>query len=241
MNTTAKTACVCELVMCCVLLLACESAPTATPAPAAVPIAEADVQSVPGAAHFRVASEDSEIRVLVYRDGPLQKLGHNHVLQNHDIVGDILLTENPRTFGLHMAVQVASFVVDDPAARSEEGPDFEASVPDAARNATRANLMGIDVLDEMHYPDIAIRSDGFSGPAWAPDVRIALNVRGHTETLEIPVAVDLRDNRLLAIGHVELSLSKLGMTPFSIFGGALSVADRIVVRFRIVAFRLDAA
>ena len=58
--------------------------PAASPAPAPP---SSRLQSLPPSGAYPVDSQNSELRVLVYRAGPLANFGHNHVLVNRGVSG----------------------------------------------------------------------------------------------------------------------------------------------------------
>ena len=60
-------------------------------------------------------------------------------------------------------------------------------------------------------------------------------VRGRVALVEVPVEVVREGPTLTARGAFTLAQSALGLTPFSVFAGALQVRDQLEVRFRIVA------
>jgi len=77
----------------CILLItlvvaACTAPPredtAARPAP---PAAAAAVAPAPGAEAWRVTAAQLEIRV--FRDGPMQKLGHDHLITSAGLAGEI--------------------------------------------------------------------------------------------------------------------------------------------------------
>jgi hypothetical protein len=51
----------------------------------------------------------------------------------------------------------------------------------------------------------------------------------------VPLKYETRGNELHVEGELPLKQTDLGLTPFSLFGGALRVLDEIKVRFRVVA------
>ena len=121
-----------------ILVLALSGCGAPRPRQAAPPTAEGSV-SRPGLPStgklYRVDENQSELRVLVYRAGPLARLGHNHVMVNRAIRGSVNLADAAGaadaagTSAFSLSVPVAGFVVDDAQARREEGSDFAAEVP----------------------------------------------------------------------------------------------------------------
>jgi len=232
MSKTVRTARIFPLL----LLAACQTAPPpagehtapqAAPAAAALPMA---------GARFRVDPAASEIRLLVYRAGPLARFGHNHAVVGRPR-GEIVAGATAAASGFRLELAVASLEVDDPEARAEEGGDFSSRVSDEARRGTREHMLGKDVLDAADYPEIEIGSISLAGPRWNPDVTARVTLRGATRELRFPAAVVQDGTRLTVIASFPLRQSDFGITPYSALGGGLRVQDRIDVRVRLLARR----
>jgi YceI-like domain len=211
-------------------LAAC--APAGRPPPAAERVAP-EVAAA-GAVRYRIDPARSEVRILVYRTGPLARLGHNHVLVVRDLSGEVWLPADPAGARFSLSFPVAALAVDEPAARREEGEEF-ASEPSAADVAgTRRNLESPAVLDAARYP--ALRLDGVAarGPAGLL-ARARIVVRDHSAELEVPVEIAMAAGELDVGGGFTVLQGALGIEPFSVALGALRVRDDLAVRFRLVA------
>ena len=215
-------------VLCAVALTACQTRP---PAGTAAP---ANVTASPGGKRYIVDPQASEIRLLVYRDGPMARVGHNHVVVG-PVRGELSVSDSAAASGFRIEIPVESMEVDAPALRGEEGDEFAATVSDPARKGTRDNMLGANVLDAAHYPLIRIESDALLGPRWNPGVSARITVRGMTSDLKFPAAVFDQRGSLTVIAAFRVLQSNLGMKPFSILGGAVRVRDAIDVRVRLVA------
>jgi len=189
-----------------------------------------------GTARFVVDSEASEIRLLVYRAGPLARFGHSHVITG-SARGDIRVGASAAASGFRIEIPVESFVVDPPAARAEEGAEFASEVSPQARVATRENLLGKDVLDAASYPLIRIESVALVGPRWAPTVSARVTLRGATREVRFPAAVQEQGDVVTVIASLEILQSEFGMTPYSALGGGLQIRDSIEIRARLVGRR----
>jgi polyisoprenoid-binding protein YceI len=218
--------------LCALALSACQALPPAMTAPAVAPPAVAP-ESLSGKRYI-VDPQASEIRLLVYRDGPMARVAHNHVISGK-VRGEIYVSDVAAASGFRIEIPVESFAVDAPALRAEEGEEFSASVSDQARKGTRDNMLGKDVLDAAHYPTILIESGTLLGPRWNPDVTAHITVRGKTSELEFPAAVFEQPGSLTVIAAFRVLQSDLGITPYSILGGAVRVRDAIDIRIRLVA------
>lgn len=217
-------------------LAACQGAPPApttgaAPAPAVAPATPAAV-----AQRHAVASDASEIRLLVYRAGPLARVGHSHVVVG-TARGEIRVGTDAAASGFSLEIPVASFDVDPPAARAEEGEEFATQISAQGREATRQNMLGKDVLDAERFPAIRIESVALSGPRWAPAVSAEVTLRGVTRAVRFPAAVFASGDAITAIATFEIRQTEFGITPYSALGGGLQVRDAIEVRARIVARR----
>ncbi len=206
--------------------------PAAPPLQLPMPAATSLVNLPPGSYHVDAAR--SELRVLVYRAGTLARLGHNHVLVNHSVDG---ILDGSRDPVLELRVPVTGFLVDEDYARREEGADFPADVPDDAKVGTLKNLLGPAVLNAAGFPDmrVACTAVRYDGATWSSDV--TLLVAGHRSTRHIPFTLRQDGGDLFASGIVELRQTELGLVPYSLAMGALSVDDRIVVKFSLAASR----
>jgi hypothetical protein len=193
----------------------------------------------PGRA-YRIDENQSELRILVYRAGPLARFGHNHVIVNRAIRGAVSLADVPGDSVFWLTVPLAGFVVDDVKARREEGAEFAGDIPDDAKSGTLHNMLSAALLNADEFPEIAVRSVAGSGArdasgAGGLTATVAINVAGHESTVDVPLTLHVDSARLSATGSLELRQSALGLTPFSLMLGALQVQDQMRLKFRIIA------
>ena len=139
---------------------------------------------------YRIDQSRSELRILVYRAGPLAHLGHNHVMVNRSIQGVVALAETAEETQFSMEVPSAAFVVDDAQARSEEGPDFAAAVPDDAKSGTLHHMLSTSLLDADEFPMITIKSIAVAGAPGAPSASSAPDAPGAPSASSAPGAAD---------------------------------------------------
>jgi polyisoprenoid-binding protein YceI len=189
------------------------------------------------ARNYRIDENQSELRVLVYRAGPLARFGHNHVMVNRAIRGSV--NQDPAGASMFsLTVPVAGFVVDDAQARRDEGPDFAGDIPDDAKSGTLRNMLSTAVLDAAEFPSIAVESVAVSGSEDASGMlmaTVAIRVAGHESNIDVPFTLESDSRQLSANGSLELRQSALGLIPYSLMLGALQVQDALTVKFKIVA------
>jgi YceI-like domain len=219
-------------------LSACGAPPSRPhpPVPAAAPASGkiAPGQAVPGT-RYQIDPGASELLVLVYRAGPMASLGHNHVVSTHSMQGWALFDGNAASASFALTFPVADFAVDDPTLRANEGSDFEEQVNDDARSGTLHNMLGPAVLNATAFPALKITSVSLSPAAGALRARVAIDIAGHESTIDVPFVLETSPHRLVGHGELTVAQSSLGLTPFSIFLGALKVQDELRVKFRFVA------
>src|SRR5271168_4916937 len=166
--------------------------------------AQAPDQGSPGTI-YRVDETQSELRILVYRAGPLARLGHNHVMVNRRLRGAANLAGAAGAPAFWLSVPSAAFDVDDAQARAEEGADFAAAVPDDAKSGTLQNMLSAAVLDAAEFPAITVRSVAVKSPQGAEGpgatgatavtqtmiASVTIGVAGHESTIDVPFALKI--------------------------------------------------
>lgn len=209
-----------------------------TPSPTAPVAAETAESSIPaGAAVYTIDPDRSLVTLRVYRAGRLAKLGHNHVITSANESGRAWTSGTPANSGFEVRLAVADLVVDDPAARAAAGPDFPGELSEAARDGTRANMLRAEVLDGERYPEIVVRAGSLGGTWDQPTVAASVTLKGQAHSIEVPLAIERTDDAIVARGAFRVLQSDFGITPFSIGGGAIAVADAVEISFEIRAVR----
>jgi hypothetical protein len=216
------------------LALAACAAPPRGQTPAAPVTLEAQVP-VAGAEVWQVTGSSLEIRV--YRDGPMQKLGHNHLITSDRIAGEVELREPLATSRFALRLPLDSLVVDDAQARSRAGGEFEAPVPEKDREATRRNMLGERLLDAAHQGEILLTADSITGGPRNYEARVRVSLAGGEHVLAAPFELTIDGGRLVAHANLRLTHADLGLEPFAVALGALRVRDDFEVEVTVEARR----
>jgi hypothetical protein len=191
-------------------------------------------QILPAPGTYRIDSSQSDLRVLVYRAGPLASFGHNHVIVNRTMNGTVRVAETPSASSFSISVPVDNFVVDDVHARQEEGSDFPGDIPEDAKAGTFHNMLSAMVLNTAQFPVITVTGVALAGTPGAPSADLTLNVAGHESTVHAPFVLQSDAHHLTASGSLELKQTAIGLTPYSLMLGALQVQDAMRLKFKIV-------
>ena len=115
--------------------------------------------------------------------------------------------------------------------------EFQSKLDEAAIAGTRDHMLGAQLLDAAHYPAIHLQSEQIRSQPDGLYLSARITVREHTVTLDVPLALQRSPDQLIASGEFDLTHAELGLTPYSVALGALRVADRMHVRYRLVASR----
>ena len=181
--------------------------------------------------------EATHLAVRVYRDGPMQKLGHNHLITSDALEGSIELREPLTQSGFEMRLPLESLVVDDPDSRAGAGSDFANPVPIKDREATRHNMLGESVLDAASQAELSLAAEELSGEPGNYRARVRVGLRGAEHVLSVPFTVTMEGESLRAHTNFHLTHADLGLVPFTAALGALRVRDDIEIDLRLEARR----
>jgi polyisoprenoid-binding protein YceI len=184
---------------------------------------------------YTVAADQSLLTLLVFRGGALAKAGHNHVIASHSMTGTAWVPEDPGRASFEVRVPVNDFTIDEPQLRALEGNEFSAAVPDSAREGTKKNMLSEPMLDGARFPEIVLRSERLESGSEGILAQVSVAVRGQTRTVTVPIRYEVQGSEVRAQGQFALRQTDLGLTPFSLLGGALRVEDEMTVKFSVVA------
>jgi polyisoprenoid-binding protein YceI len=216
-----------------VLTLAACAAPRPRPVTPPVPAQPgAILQSLPAPGQYPIDSKASELRLLVYRAGPLANLGHNHVMVNRAVTGLVQIGADVSASSFSLHVPADSFVIDDAQARREEGGDFPGDIPADAKAGTRRNMLSSAVLNAGEYAEITVKSLSLTGTLDALNADLEISSAGHTSQISVPFTLQGDAHHFIAAGSMQLRQTALGLSPYSLMHGALQVQDVMQLKFK---------
>jgi polyisoprenoid-binding protein YceI len=214
------------------------SPPPALPPPPPIPGRSIDIPV--DAVAFEVVPERSLLQILVFRGGPMARLGHNHVIASRDLSGLVHVSEDLSRTRFDIRMPVDRLTIDEPALRLAAGPEFPAEVPQNARDGTRQNLLSPALLDATQHPHVSLRALGARVTSQGYEVDVEVTLKARVTRIRVPLQVERRAGELLARGEFALRQSQLGLQPFSVAMGTLVVLDEMRVRFEITARQAQA-
>jgi polyisoprenoid-binding protein YceI len=157
----------------------------------------------------------STMTVHVYKSGFLSAFGHNHEIQAPIQSGQVKESGSP---SVELRIDARKLRVLDP----------EAS--DTTRAQIQETMLGAQVLDADHFPEIHFQSTGVEpkGPDhWIVHGNLGLRGKNHT----VAVEVALKDERYR--GSATLKQTDFGITPVNVAGGTVKVKDEVKIEFEI--------
>ena len=180
---------------------------------------------------FRVDSKTSVVVMEVRRSGSLARLGHDHVVASHDVKGYVV----PSDGRADLYVPLAQLVVDEPALRAEAGFQSQPSESDIA--GTRSNMLN-SMLETERFPFATIRVTGVDARKGNGPINVAITLHDTTRTPVVPAQIEAAGDQLTVSGRFSIEQTDFGITPYSLLGGAIAVANPVDLRFRILATRV---
>ena len=192
------------------------------------------VAAFPGRAETLILDPSTgSLRVLLYKDGPLRALGHDHVLRAPIFEGRVEFSGSAAE--LTLSINARALQIDENSARAAEGLPSISAKDQAKINDGMRGSKGLDV--ERH-PSITFRSSMIELVAGEKDLWLLtgqFTLHGSSQTIDFPVTVadGLGGGRWFT-GYVRLRPSEYGVKPFSVFGGAVRLKDEALVRFTLL-------
>lgn len=187
------------------------------------------------ATRYAIDAERSNITLRVYRDGPLARFGHNHVIVVSGLQGIVYREADIAQSDVELDFPVAELIVDSPDDRAGAGAEFPGVLPPEAIAGTRQHMLGPQLLAAAQYPHIVLRTVAVSGQWPELQLIVEIKLREFTSQLTLPVHLSAAENTLIADGAVALSQVQMGLAPYSVLGGGLRVSDKIDAQFHLVA------
>ena len=187
------------------------------------------------AAEYLIRPEQSELVVLVFKTGFASAFAHDHVVRATRFSGSISGDpSNPATAAVRVTVPVEALAVDEPELRKKHG--LAGGPGDSDRQEIQATMRGDKQLDAAKYPDISFRSVSVE-PRTTGDFLLTgdFTLHGTTRRITVPVSGRLSDGSLRATGSFEFNQSDFGITPISLFLGAVRNQDRVRIVFDLIA------
>ncbi|MBZ5727165.1 MAG: YceI family protein [Acidobacteriia bacterium] len=162
--------------------------------------------------------QKSAMTVRVYKAGVFSAFGHDHEIAAPIARGAV----DAATRRVELRVEAAALRVRD------------AKSSDKDRGEIQKTMVGPDVLDVEHYPEISFRSTTVeaAGPdSWK--VHGSLTLHGQTQQ----VTVNVKEENGHYVGSAALNQTSFGIKPVAVAGGTIKVKNEIRIEFDIQLVR----
>lgn len=187
------------------------------------------------AAEYLIRPEQSELAVLVFKTGFASALAHDHIVRATRFSGAIRgAPGDPAAAVVHVAVAAGMLAADEPEMRKKHG--LAATLSDSDRREIQSTMLGETQLHAAAFPVITFQSVAVE-PRGSGDFLVTgdFTLHGTTRRIAIPVSVQLSGDTLRATGAFDINQSEFGITPVSLFLGAVRNQDRVRILFDLVA------
>lgn len=180
---------------------------------------------------YRVDPRESLVVIEVRRGGSLARLGHDHVVASHEVTGYIA----PGDGRADMYIALARLVVDEPELRKEAG--FDTPPTESDIEGTRSNMLN-HVLEAEKFPFAVISVAGAEAKPGRTTLTVGITLHGQTRSFQVPTEIETDEKAIGVSGKLAFNQTDFGITPYSLFGGAIAVKDGLALRFRVRARRI---
>jgi polyisoprenoid-binding protein YceI len=161
-----------------------------------------------------IDTEKSVMTVRVYKAGLFSALGHDHEIAAPIARGAVDTTARQ----VELYTKAGALQVRDP------------EVSDKDRAEIQSTMLGPEVLDAEHHPEIVFRSTG-AEPMGADSWNVHGNLTLHGQTRAL--AVEVRETGGHYVGTSRFRQTDFGIKPVKLAGGAIRVKDEIRIEFDI--------
>jgi polyisoprenoid-binding protein YceI len=223
------------------LLSACQPQPQSQSEPPHVPAAALDwpghdyaAAAAAGSDVFLLDPDATQIDVVVRRDGPLARFGHDHVVTVQQAEGFLRLDPHGPGSRADLRLRLDQLTVDSAEARARHALDTDPTEADVA--GTRKNLME-HVLDADRWPWMTLDMTAFERQQDHYSAIVTIAVNGSQYSSRQPFRLRREAGRARVEGFFVIRQTELGIEPFSALGGGLRVADPLEIHFLIEADR----
>jgi hypothetical protein len=186
--------------------------------------------AIEGAEVYGLDPQATQIDVVVRRDGPLARFGHDHVIAVRDAEGFLMLAEPETGSRADLRFAVLRLEVDEPEARQRHGLDAGPDATDIA--GTRDNLLQ-HVLDAQTWPWVTLSLSEFERVDEHWSAMVVIDINGQRYKARQPFRMRSDHGVALVEGFLVLRQTELGLQPFATLGGGLRVADSFEIHFRL--------
>lgn len=185
---------------------------------------------------YTIDSSMSDIAVIVNRSGVLAILAHDHVVEFKSVEGQLKFSAPAFDNILGgLSIAVGSAVVDDADRRVRESLAGDLDLSN--RNSVLENMLGPEVLDAANFPTITANLRKLESTPPDGQATIALTIKDTTRMLTFPVKIEQDGERVTVSGEFELVQSEFAIDPYSSLLGSIAVADTLLVKFVLKAYK----
>jgi hypothetical protein len=184
---------------------------------------------------YNIAPDRSILKIYIGRAGLLSELGHNHVVVNKAITGELEYIAAPGVSSATFIIPVHKLVVDDDNERQLAGIGYESVPSESDIQGTWKNMLGPGVLDGDKYPEIKVHVNGITSLTSLNRYDIRVDFKGNQIDLNLNGQTQKTGDMIRIDAFFILSHDQLNLKPYSVLGGMLKVAEQLRFELHIEA------
>lgn len=183
---------------------------------------------------YSVDKHASEIKILVYKNGILSGLAHNHVIVIKKFTSNITWAKEDFTKSkIQLEIPIKEFIVDDSTYRNTEGENFKKEVTEDDRKEIYDTMLDADHLYAEKFTEILVKIDGFSGKLPTPTADLEITLHGVTRKFDLPIYLQIGNDNIQANGELKILQTDFNIKPHSAVFGMIGIEDELTIKFNV--------
>src|SRR5262245_43148098 len=181
-------------------------------------------------AEYKVVPAESRMMVHVGTAGVFKLFGHDHNIQAKGLSGSVEWdAAAPEKSRFVLEIDSSSFVLTDKDLSEDDRKQIQSDM--------EAKALDLPKNPKIVFQSSAVHAEKSEGSARRLKISGTLNLRGVSKPVEIPVTLEVSENRLTAKGEMELNGTIWGVPQISAGGGSVKTKEELKLTYEIVAAR----
>lgn len=183
---------------------------------------------------YSIDKHASEIKILVFKNGILSGLAHNHVIVIKKFTSNISWDKEDFTKSkVQIEIPIKEFIVDDSTYRNTEGENFKKEVTEDDRKEIYDTMLDEDHLYEVKYPEIFVKINSFSGKLPTPTADLEITLHGVTKKFDLPINLQIGNDNIQANSELKILQTDFNIKPHSAAFGMIGIEDELTIKFNV--------
>lgn len=185
---------------------------------------------VPDPVAYRVVAEKSRMTVHVGTAGLFKMFGHEHQIEVRRIEGRVDWdAEAPASSRFVLEIDASSLTVADEELSEKDRAQVQSDMETKA--------LALSENPRIVFESTEVKVEKTGGTNRRLTLRGTLSLRGMTKPVEVPLTLDVAEDRLTAKGEMELDSKTWSVPQITAVGGSVKTKQELKISFEVVAAR----